>query len=76
MNDVKKYVKTQSELAQNIPKIDTGTGEIVYGVSLTALKNNWFAKDGNPGHTSHGYNVNAWREFVLSHLELSVANQR
>ena len=26
-------------------------------------------KDGNPGKCSHGYNVNAWREFVLSHLE-------
>ena len=68
-----KYVKTKAELAKYMPKIDAETGEVINGISTTALNKNWFAKDDNPGNTSHGYDVRVWHEWALSHLEQNLS---
>jgi hypothetical protein len=74
MKDKREYVKTQAELAALMPKIDHETGEIVNGISRTAMAANWIKKEGNPGKGRKGFNVAEWREFILSHLEQNESN--
>jgi hypothetical protein len=67
---MKRYARTQAELAAMLPKRDPATGEIEHGISLTALKTNWLKKPGNPGKTTaKGYDLEAWRSFVGAQIQ-------
>jgi len=69
-----EYAKTQKEIAAKLPKVDGQTGEIIYGISITQLKNTWVDKPGFPQRTAKGWNVQECIAFVLSHLEQMEAN--